>query len=228
MFSALTGQGGVKIEIRLTPQSGVRAVPMEHFPSWKLHRNPFWRVKHPNAPKPASIAPALGQYGDMQPSEQLYAYESNQDIAGIVTLHLAPGKKVEHLGIKVTGIEEEEYCYIPMGGPLPARDQRIVGLGGACVVHGMLVGSLFGAIVGQRFPGAIYVSQTLEFRKPVFVGETVRATIQVQGVRASGRMLDFDTRCTNQKGELVLTGGARCLLPRGSPLVASREEGAQG
>ena len=99
---------------------------------------------------------------------------------------------------------------------------------GACVVHGMLVGSLFGAIVGQRFPGAIYVSQTLEFRKPVFVGETVRATIQVQGVRASGRMLDFDTRCTNQKGELVLTGGARCLLPRGSPLVASREEGAQG
>ena len=51
---------------------------------------------------------------------------------------------------------------------------------GACVVHGMLVGSLFGAIVGQRFPGAIYVSQTLEFRKPVFVGETVRATIQVQ------------------------------------------------
>ena len=99
---------------------------------------------------------------------------------------------------------------------------------GACVVHGMLVGSLFGAIVGQRFPGAIYVSQTLEFRKPVFVGETVRATIQVQGVRASGRMLDFDTRCTNQKGELVLTGGARCLLPRASPLVASREEGAQG
>ncbi|KAL7539870.1 hypothetical protein ACHAWF_006524 [Thalassiosira exigua] len=44
--------------------------------------------------------------------------------------------RLEHLGIKVTGIEEEEYCYIPMGGPLPARDQRIVGLGGACaMVH---------------------------------------------------------------------------------------------
>jgi acyl dehydratase len=99
---------------------------------------------------------------------------------------------------------------------------------GACVVHGMLVGSLFGAIVGQRFPGAIYLSQSLEFRKPVFVGETVRATIQVQGVRASGRMLDFETQCTNQKGELVVTGGARCLLPRGSPLAASREAGAEG
>ena len=90
---------------------------------------------------------------------------------------------------------------------------------GACVVHGMLVGSLFGAIVGQRFPGAIYLSQSLEFRKPVFVGETVRATIQVQGVRASGRMLDFETQCTNQKGELVVTGGARCLRGTGPGVV---------
>ena len=79
-----------------------------------------------------------------------------------------------------------------------------------------------------EFPGAIYLSQTLEFRKPVFVGETVLATIQVQGVRASGRMLDFETRCTNQKGELVLMGGARCLLPRGSPIAASREGGLGG
>ena len=99
---------------------------------------------------------------------------------------------------------------------------------GACVVHGMLVSSLFGAIVGQRFPGAIYVSQTLEFRKPVYVGETVCATIEVQSVRASGRMLEFETRCSNQNGELVITGGARCLLPRGSPLVASRGVGAEG
>ncbi|KAL3945553.1 MAG: hypothetical protein SGBAC_000377 [Bacillariaceae sp.] len=101
MFSALTGQGGVKIDIRLTPQNGVHAVPMEHYPSWKLHRNPFWRVKHPNATKPASIAPAMGQYGEMQQQDQVFAYESHQDIAGVVTLNLAPGKKVEHLGIKV-------------------------------------------------------------------------------------------------------------------------------
>ena len=85
---------------------------------------------------------------------------------------------------------------------------------GKCVVHGMLVGSLFGAIVGQRFPGAIYLSQRLDFRKPVYVGETVCATIEVQSIRAAGRMLDFETRCSNEAGELVITGGARCLLPR--------------
>uniref|UniRef100_A0A7S3V617 lycopene beta-cyclase n=1 Tax=Chaetoceros debilis TaxID=122233 RepID=A0A7S3V617_9STRA len=44
--------------------------------------------------------------------------------------------RLEHLGIKVVDIEEEEFCYIPMGGPLPAKDQRIVGFGGAsAMVH---------------------------------------------------------------------------------------------
>lgn len=44
--------------------------------------------------------------------------------------------RLKHLGIDVTKVEEEEYCYIPMGGALPARDQRILGFGGAAaMVH---------------------------------------------------------------------------------------------
>ncbi|KAL3761833.1 hypothetical protein ACHAW5_001941 [Stephanodiscus triporus] len=44
--------------------------------------------------------------------------------------------RLEHLGITVIDVEEEEYCYIPMGGPLPAKDQRVVGYGGAAaMVH---------------------------------------------------------------------------------------------
>ena len=44
--------------------------------------------------------------------------------------------RLDHLGIEVVDIEEEEFCYIPMGGPLPAKDQRIVGFGGAAaMVH---------------------------------------------------------------------------------------------
>jgi len=44
--------------------------------------------------------------------------------------------RLAHLGITVTDIEEEEYCYIPMGGPLPVKDQRVVGFGGAAaMVH---------------------------------------------------------------------------------------------
>lgn len=42
-MGALTGSGAVKIEIRLDPKQ----VILDHSPSWRLHRNPFWRVKHP-------------------------------------------------------------------------------------------------------------------------------------------------------------------------------------
>lgn len=45
-------------------------------------------------------------------------------------------KRLQHLGIDVSKVVEEEYCYIPMGGALPARDQRILGFGGAAaMVH---------------------------------------------------------------------------------------------
>lgn len=45
-------------------------------------------------------------------------------------------RRLKHLGIDVTKVKEEEFCYIPMGGALPARDQRILGLGGAAsMVH---------------------------------------------------------------------------------------------
>ncbi len=45
-------------------------------------------------------------------------------------------QRLDHLGIKVVDIEEEEFCYIPMGGPLPAKDQRVIAFGGAAaMVH---------------------------------------------------------------------------------------------
>ncbi len=45
-------------------------------------------------------------------------------------------ERLKYHGIKVTKIEEEEFCYIPMGGALPAKHQRILALGGAAaIVH---------------------------------------------------------------------------------------------
>lgn len=44
--------------------------------------------------------------------------------------------RLNHLGIKVTSIEEDEHCVIPMGGPLPVLPQRVMGIGGtAGMVH---------------------------------------------------------------------------------------------
>lgn len=57
--------------------------------------------------------------------------------------------RMEHLGIKVKAMEEEEYCAIPMGGVLPMLPQRVIGVGGtAGMVHpstGYMVSRVLGA-----------------------------------------------------------------------------------
>lgn len=85
---------------------------------------------------------------------------------------------------------------------------------GEPVVHGMLYACMFSAIIGQRSPGAVYLSQTLDFKKPVTLGDTVTAEIEVERVAARGRLLDFQTRCYNQHSEVVLSGQARVMLPK--------------
>ena len=55
--------------------------------------------------------------------------------------------------------------------------------------------------------------QSLAFRKPVHLGDTVTAEVEVSRVGRAGRLLDFATRCTNQRQELVLSGDARVLMP---------------
>ncbi|KAJ7529614.1 hypothetical protein O6H91_15G058600 [Diphasiastrum complanatum] len=51
-----------------------------------------------------------------------------------------------------------------------------------CVVNGMLHAAIFPAIIGSQFPGAIYVSQTLNFREPVFVDEDLFAEIVIKEI----------------------------------------------
>ena len=57
--------------------------------------------------------------------------------------------RMAHLGITVRAVEEEEFCAIPMGGVLPARPQRVIGVGGtAGMVHpstGYMVSRVMGA-----------------------------------------------------------------------------------
>lgn len=57
--------------------------------------------------------------------------------------------RMEHLGIKVLSVEEEEYCCIPMGGILPVLPQRMLGVGGtAGMVHpstGYMIARVLGA-----------------------------------------------------------------------------------
>ena len=73
--------------------------------------------------------------------------------------------------------------------------------------------SMFSAIIGTRFPGAVYATQSLAFRKPVRVGERVRAEVEV--TRVGGGRVAFATRVVREEdGEVALDGAAVALVRR--------------
>ena len=85
---------------------------------------------------------------------------------------------------------------------------------GRPIVHGLLTASLVSTVVGTRLPGlgSIYVSQTLRFRAPVFVGDTVRAEAEVTDVQRDRRRVVLATRCLVGE-KVVITGEAVMWIP---------------
>ncbi len=84
---------------------------------------------------------------------------------------------------------------------------------GRRIVHGMLTASLISATIGNDLPGegTIYMSQSLQFKAPVYVGDTVTATVEVTAVRR--RVITLTTRCTLEDGTLVIEGEAVVMAP---------------
>jgi len=81
---------------------------------------------------------------------------------------------------------------------------------GKPIVQGMLVSSLFGGLLGSKLPGngTIYLGQNLKFLKPNFVGDEVRAVIELTHIREDKPIYTFSTKCYNSKGELTIDGEA--------------------
>ena len=85
---------------------------------------------------------------------------------------------------------------------------------GRPIVHGLLTASLISTVVGTRLPGlgSIYVSQSLRFRAPVFVGDTVRAEAEVREIHRERRRVVLNTRCL-VGDRVVITGEAVMWVP---------------
>lgn len=83
-----------------------------------------------------------------------------------------------------------------------------------CIVHGFLTASLLSTVIGTKLPGpgCIYVSQTLFFKAPVHVGETVYAKAEVIKLLPEKRRVTLRTTCT-VKNVIVLDGEAVLQLP---------------
>jgi 3-hydroxybutyryl-CoA dehydratase len=86
---------------------------------------------------------------------------------------------------------------------------------GRCVVHGMLTASLLSTVIGTRLPGpgCLYVSQTLHFRAPVYVGDTVYARATIQELIPEKRRAILRTECL-VRDKIVLDGEAIAQLPK--------------
>jgi 3-oxoacyl-[acyl-carrier protein] reductase len=85
------------------------------------------------------------------------------------------------------------------------------------VVHGMLGASYLSTLIGTRLPGegALWVSQSFDFLRPVRIGDTLTVTCVVTSRHERERLLGLDARIENQWHEAVLTGkGTVRVLPR--------------
>jgi acyl dehydratase len=83
------------------------------------------------------------------------------------------------------------------------------------LAHGMISAGLISATIGTRLaPGfvAIYLTQQMRFRMPVFISDTITAVVEVTAVDEEKRILTLRTDCTNQNGETVVKGEATVLL----------------
>ena len=82
------------------------------------------------------------------------------------------------------------------------------------IAHGMLAAGLITKVLGTQLPGpgTIYLSQTLKFRAPVRIGETVTATVEVMELHADKHRATLSTICT-VAGKSVLDGEAYVSVP---------------
>ena len=93
----------------------------------------------------------------------------------------------------------------------------------APIAPGIFTAGLISAVIGTRLPGpgAIYLSQTLKFVKPVFLGDTITARADVVEVLRERNRIRLQTSCVNQRGEEVLAGDA-WVMPSKTSIVYER------
>ena len=83
------------------------------------------------------------------------------------------------------------------------------------IAHGMLSAGYISAMLGTRLPGpgAIYISQTMNFKRPVRIGDEVITRATVSAIDAEKARVTLATVC-EVAGKAVVEGEAVVLVPR--------------
>ena len=82
------------------------------------------------------------------------------------------------------------------------------------IAHGMLSAGFISTVLGTKLPGpgCIYISQTLKFKAPVKIGDTVVAKVELTELVAEKKRATFKTTCS-VGGTVVIEGEAVTMVP---------------
>ena len=85
---------------------------------------------------------------------------------------------------------------------------------GRRIAHGALSGAFISAVLGYEFRERkiVYLSQTMKFVAPVYIGDIVTTTPRVKNIRVEKGIVTLETVCTKQDGTVTLTGQAMVMI----------------
>ena len=94
---------------------------------------------------------------------------------------------------------------------------------GEPIAHGMWTGALVSAAVATQLPGpgSVYRSQSLNFKHPVKIGDTVTVTLTVSEIKARVKIIMLDCEAHNQNGKLIAKGVAEVIAPSEKQIITA-------
>lgn len=65
------------------------------------------------------------------------------------------------------------------------------------IAHGLMCASYFSGIFGTKLPGlgSIYVSQSLRFKRPIYIGDKVDVIVKITEIEINRKRVKFTTQC---------------------------------
>ncbi|MFT5483631.1 MAG: 3-hydroxybutyryl-CoA dehydratase [Halieaceae bacterium] len=84
------------------------------------------------------------------------------------------------------------------------------------IAHGMLTGAYISAAIAIELPGpgTIYLGQSLRFRLPVTIGDTITVNLEIAELDERRGFVTIDCKVLNQHGKTVATGTAEVMAPK--------------
>ncbi|OUS23685.1 3-hydroxybutyryl-CoA dehydratase [Gammaproteobacteria bacterium 45_16_T64] len=86
---------------------------------------------------------------------------------------------------------------------------------GQRIAHGMFTALLLSTAVATQLPGpgTIYRGQVMKFQKPVFIGDTITADLEVIEMKKRVNLVKIECVMTNQRGEEIFSGVSTAIAP---------------